>query len=159
MLGFKFKKINGLESDDAFAVFFLNKENIMNVVWVDETWMSACHSKNKVWTDGTLKRTMSAPNGWGVSPIICHVRASRVFSNCMHSFFSNWKRQNIAKKKWMALKICQVVWGQCPLPQCPNWQSTNKFKQKIRYYQLACSSPELPSTTLTMWQRRRMGTK
>jgi transposase len=87
-LGFEYKKINGrkllLERGDIAAlrnVFLqkINGQDLMNIVWVDETWVNANHSRSKGWTDDSLLGTMSIPTGRGGRLIICHARTASGF--------------------------------------------------------------------------------
>lgn len=51
----------------------------MNVVWIDETWVNACHSRSKGWPDNSLLVTMLVPTGRGGRLIICHTGTASGF--------------------------------------------------------------------------------
>lgn len=80
-LGFVYKKFNSrkvLTEKPSVALQrcqFLRKVHSIDfekAVFLDETWMNENISKEKGWTDGTVKGTLAAPLGKGKRLIICH---------------------------------------------------------------------------------------
>lgn len=87
-IGFHYKALSGrqilLEREDvtAWRCRFLSqimKENIDEIVWLDETWVNAGHSVKKGWVDDTPKGTMAAPLGRGGRLIMVHAGTSAGF--------------------------------------------------------------------------------
>ena len=43
-----------------------------NIVWIDETWFNAGHTKTRAWTDDSIAGTMKVPIGKGSRLILLH---------------------------------------------------------------------------------------
>lgn len=60
-----------------------------DIVWLDETWVNACHTLTKGWTDRTAEGTTKAPIGKGGRIIVLHAGSARGFiPNCLLLFRS-----------------------------------------------------------------------
>lgn len=89
-LGFEYQNINRrkllLERSDVVSrrwqfIQKILKKELMNVVWLDETWVNAGHHVSKGWTDGTTEATPPGPTGRGGRLIVCHAGTADGFIN------------------------------------------------------------------------------
>lgn len=87
-IGFKWKKFSGrkvlLERADivAWRCRFLRevlKAKPEEIVWVDETWVNAGHTRQRAWTDDTVQGTMKTPVGKGSRLILLHAGTANGF--------------------------------------------------------------------------------
>lgn len=87
-LGFEYKRINGrkllMERGDIVTLrctFLKNIQgvNLQEVVWLDETWVNAGHTRTKGWSDDTVKGSMPGPTGKGGRFIVLHAGTSHGF--------------------------------------------------------------------------------
>lgn len=88
-LGFRWKIFSGnrkllLERRDIVAWRGRFLREIMDVViedvvWLDETWVNAGHSRTRIWTDESPKGTMNAPIGKGSRLILLHAGTAQGF--------------------------------------------------------------------------------
>lgn len=108
-IGFNYKTFSGrkilLEREDVAAWrsrFFreIRKQNINDVVWLDETWVNAGHSLKKGWVDDTTKGTMASPLGRGGRLIMLHAGTSKGFVPDALLLFRSKKKQVTTTRKW-----------------------------------------------------------
>lgn len=99
-IGFVYKKLNNrkcLMEKPSVALLrcqFLRKiHNVdMNkVIFLDETWLNANSTKDKGWTDDTVKGTLSKPLGKGKRLIICHAGGQQGWINSPPLVFESKK--------------------------------------------------------------------
>lgn len=99
-IGFVYKKFNSrkcLMEKPSVALLrcqFLRKiHNVdMNkIVFLDETWLNANSTKDKGWTDNTVKGTLSTPLGKGKRLIICHAGGQQGWINAPPLVFESKK--------------------------------------------------------------------
>ena len=55
--------------------------DIKKVIFLDETWLNANSTKDKGWTDGTVKGTLGTALGKGKRLIICHAGGQQGWIN------------------------------------------------------------------------------
>lgn len=120
-LGFRYKKVNGrrvlLERSDivTWRCKFLREviqQNFDSIVWLDETWVNASHSRAKGWTDDSVEGTMPVPIGKGGRIIVIHAGTSQGFvPNCLHIFRSkktgdyHEEMNSVTFQKWFEEKL------------------------------------------------------
>lgn len=99
-LGFKWKKINNrkflMERSDIVAMRcdFLRKimkVDMEKVVFIDETWVNAGHTKNMSWSDDSVLSCRKEPTGKGSRIIVVHAGASTGFIPNMLEVFTSKK--------------------------------------------------------------------
>lgn len=99
-LGFKYKRFNNrkvLLEKSSVALWrcrFLRKMqkvDLTNTVFLDETWVNESDSKKRGWTDDSVKGTLGTPIGKGKRLIICHAGSSSGWVKALPLVFESKK--------------------------------------------------------------------